>query len=53
MGWIVYNLSYLIQEPAYLCRVDGLPFESGGICTKENICAGDPHIVEYKIDYTN
>ena len=50
MGWILYNVGYFIQEPTYLCRIDGLPYASGGICTIENICANDPHITAYKID---
>ena len=51
--WITTNFGYFIQEPAYQCRIDGGDWTSGGICTVKNICDHDPHITDYRIDYSN
>ena len=51
--WIISNLGYFTQQPAYQCLVDGNIWISGGICTVQNICDEDPQIKEYRIDYSD
>lgn len=47
----MYNLGYLIQPPTYMCKIGGV-WSTGGDCTIDNICAPDPSITDYKIDFS-
>ena len=50
-GFWFYILGYLYQEPAYKC--ESTPDHAAKmeeICTRENICAGDNRIINWKID---
>ena len=51
--WIISNLGFFTQQPAYQCRIDGGDWTSGGICTVDNICDQDPSITDYRIDQSD
>ena len=48
IGWWLYSLGYLIQEPEYECKINE-KWITGDDCTVKKICAGD--IKDYKINW--
>ena len=53
-GFYYYLLGYLIQYPVYSCTWNGTPpADPESVCTAENICAGDPAIDNWEIDYSS
>ena len=52
-SFFIYEIGYLTQEPdpdtGYICTYTTTP-SSSDVCTKENICAGDPQIASWEIN---
>ena len=54
--YINHFLPFLIQWQIYKCQFASTEFtddQKSEICTRENICDGDPRITSWEIDYAN
>lgn len=55
-SFFVHFIPFLIQKQVYECTYTDEVLAAGsteGICTRENICAGDTRILSWEIDYTD
>jgi len=51
VGFWVYQLGFLFQEPKYRCVLrDGA---DTSVCTSANICAGDGRILDWSVDWAH
>ena len=50
-SWFIFEVGYFIQAPdEYICKnADGVIL-SADVCTKDNICDGDPQIATWEAD---
>lgn len=50
-SWFIFELGFFTQAPdAYICTYTGGIIPPEDICTKENICNGDPRIASWEAD---